>query len=500
MVIRLVALACLVSGSLLAAAFPMFFEPLDGRYTASSRGQTIEISERGWRISAAGSTSSLSLRWLGAGHGTMGAAEPAQGVTNYFEGPDAGNWRPGVTHCSKVQVIELYRNVDVAYYFHDERLEFDLRLRPGSDSGMPRFGLHGAAHPIVEAGGGLKFEADGRSHRFRAPSAYQIEDGVRVPVECRYRVDASQRVGFRLGEYDRRRELIIDPVLEVLTYLGGSGADQIQAIGADQAGNIVVAGITNSTNSPGMGAPAGSVSIFVTKLNSTGSAVLFTTIIGSSQTAITNVSEKVSSLAVDTDGSIYVTGETYAPNFPTSAGAWQQNSTGGFVTRLNNSGQVVYSTLLGPPTWGLTALRVRVLNGTAYLAGNVSSANFFGTSGVPKKRRRGPGFLRAGYCGRRLRARVRDGIWRLGPGSSQRHGARWQRQYRSHRNEYVAGPAGHWRRLALRSAGSQYRRRGDGAAESGRFDPGVVDMARHIIGNRNHGRVNDNRNSIGAIH
>jgi uncharacterized protein (TIGR03437 family) len=318
----------------------------------------------------------------GAGQGALRGTETAGGVTNYFEGSGA-RWRAGVPRFAAVRVHNLYRNVDVSYYFRDERLEFDLHLRPGADSRKPRFDLRGATHLALESSGSLTIDVDGNIFRFHTPLAYQVKDGKRTPVECRYQVDAKHGVGFLLGKYDRSRELIVDPVVEFLTYLGGSGIDQIQAIGVDQAGNVVVAGITNSTNFPGGGAPAGSVSIFVTKLNSTGSAALFTTILGARQTSVTSYFvESVSSLAVDSDGSIYVTGVTYSSNFPTSAGAWQQNSTGGFLTKLNSGGQLVYSTFLGPQTWGLTALRVRARNGTAYLAGNLSAAQFLGSSGA----------------------------------------------------------------------------------------------------------------------
>jgi hypothetical protein len=92
--------------------------------------------------------------------------------------------------------------------------------------------------------------------------------------------------------------------------------------------------------------------------------------------------DSVASLAVDSDGSIYVTGQTFSPNFPTSSGAWQTNGAGGFLTKLDPNGAIVYSTFLAPQAWGLTASRVRVLNGVAYLAGSVSAAEFLGTSGA----------------------------------------------------------------------------------------------------------------------
>ncbi|MEO7145135.1 MAG: SBBP repeat-containing protein, partial [Bryobacteraceae bacterium] len=382
MIGRLAVLACLVSGGLQAAALPMFFEPLGGNYVANSHGQNIAISQRSVRIAAVGAAVPMTLEWRGAGRGVLGGMESTGGVSHYFKGSDQAQWRTGIPHYSQVQVHGLYRHVDVSYHFQDQRLEFDIHMRPGSDSGAPRFELPGARRLVLEAGGGLAMEIDGRKYRLRVPLAYQERNGKREQVQCRYTLNARHIVGFRLGAYDRSRELIVDPVIEFLTYLGGSGADQIQVIAPDPAGNVVVAGITSSADFPGGGAPAGSVSIFVTKLDSTGSSVLFTAILGSTQTSVDFFADSVSSLAVDSDGSIYVAGVTRSSNFPTTSGAWQQNSAGGFLTRLDSGGKIIYSTFLGPRIWFLNPLRVRARNGTAYVAGNLSAAEFLGTSGA----------------------------------------------------------------------------------------------------------------------
>ena len=52
-----------------------------------------------------------------------------------------------------------------------------------------------------------------------------MKDGQRAPVEGRFALLAADAVGFALGDYDRSRELIIDPTLEYSTYLGGGGND-----------------------------------------------------------------------------------------------------------------------------------------------------------------------------------------------------------------------------------------------------------------------------------
>jgi hypothetical protein len=135
------------------------------------------------------------------------------------------------------------------------------------------------------------------------------------------------------------------------TLLGGSGTDTSTSIALDTAGNAYVSGITNSPNfptTPGAFQPAiGSLvffDVFVTKLNPTGSALVYSTYLGGSS------EDRGNAIAVDEYGSAYVTGGTFSTNFPTTPGAFKPaNPLGGgvFVTKLDPTGStLVYSTFL----------------------------------------------------------------------------------------------------------------------------------------------------------
>jgi urease beta subunit len=188
------------------------------------------------------------------------------------------------------------------------------------------------------------------------------------------------------------------------TYLGGSGydwestgeGDQVNGIALDGAGDAYVAGITSSNdfpvtsgafqttnNSGGFYYP---VTGFITKLNPTGSAVVYSTYLGGS------VLDGANAIAVDSDGHAYVTGSTQSNNFPTTAGAFQTTNKGdnAFVTKLNVSGSaLIYSTFLGGSQrpnggpGGAVALAIKLdTSGDAYVAGYSGSSNFPVTSGA----------------------------------------------------------------------------------------------------------------------
>src|SRR2546426_7456735 len=107
------------------------------------------------------------------------------------------------------------------------------------------------------------------------------------------------------------------------TYLGGSGFEQGIGIAVDSAGNAYVTGYTQSTDFPTTSGafqtyPRATAQVFVTKLNPTGSALVFSTYLGGSQAFNLGTG-----IAVDSAGNAYVTGYTNSANFPTTPGAYQ---------------------------------------------------------------------------------------------------------------------------------------------------------------------------------
>jgi hypothetical protein len=135
------------------------------------------------------------------------------------------------------------------------------------------------------------------------------------------------------------------------TYLGGTNNDEGFGIALDTAGNAYVTGPTFSTDFPTTAGAfqttfGGNRNAFVTKLNSTGSALVYSTYLGGS-----GEFDQGRDIAVDGDGSAYVTGETSSTDFPTTAGAVQptlSSSEDSFVTKLDPTGStLLYSTYLG---------------------------------------------------------------------------------------------------------------------------------------------------------
>jgi hypothetical protein len=177
------------------------------------------------------------------------------------------------------------------------------------------------------------------------------------------------------------------------TYLGGSGPDAGIGIAVDGAGNAYIVGNTCSTDFPTMdplqtayggGCPNANSSTgdaFVTKINPTGSALVYSTYLGGIGV------EGSLGIAVDSAGSAYVTGVTTSTNFPTTPGAFQTICNGGvngcsgvgdaFVAKLNPSGSALgYSTYLGGGEHDFGFAIAVDSAGNAYVTGETDSPDF----------------------------------------------------------------------------------------------------------------------------
>jgi FlgD Ig-like domain/Beta-propeller repeat/IPT/TIG domain len=170
------------------------------------------------------------------------------------------------------------------------------------------------------------------------------------------------------------------------TYLGGKGIDDCAGIAIDAAGNAYVTGVTygdQTNNFPTTAsafqrtAPGGLNDGFVTKLNSTGNALVYSTFLGGTN------GDQGEGIAVDSDGNAYVIGNTSSTDFPLES-AHQSTNLGGsaFVTKLNPGGTgLLYSSYLGKQVWFRTgnspgaAITVDAA-GNAYVIGSTSASDF----------------------------------------------------------------------------------------------------------------------------
>ncbi len=178
------------------------------------------------------------------------------------------------------------------------------------------------------------------------------------------------------------------------TYLGGSGEDYAFGVAVDGSGNAYVTGYISSTNfpvaSPFQASNAGGFDAYVTKVNASGNALVYSSYIGGSGneglTSNLGTSLQIAGgIAVDSAGAAYVTGFTDSTDFPVVA-AWQPHSAGGFdawVAKIApNGASKTYASYLGGAAEERGLGIAADASGGAYVTGFTYSANFPTTSGV----------------------------------------------------------------------------------------------------------------------
>ncbi|WP_285578846.1 SBBP repeat-containing protein [Actinoallomurus iriomotensis] len=308
------------------------------------------------------------------------------GRVNYLRGRDRAGWRTDIPTFGDVTERGVYPGVDLRWYGTRRGLEYDVAVAPGADPGQVRLAIDGLrGRPRLTGRGDLVMPTAVGDVLQRAPRAYQIIDGRSRPVAARFTLAGGEGVGFTVAAHDQRRPLVIDPGLVYSTYLGGTGFDESIGIALDSSGNAYVTGDTASTNFPISRAvqprSGGGTDAFVTKLDSTGTGLVYSTYLGGSG------DDDGVGIAVDSSGNAYVTGDTDSTNFPTTAGAFQTTSGGGvdeaFVTKLDRTGgALAYSSYLGGSDYDQGDAVVVDSSGNAYVSGLTYSDDFPTTTGA----------------------------------------------------------------------------------------------------------------------
>src|SRR5215208_4420544 len=305
---------------------PLSFVPNEGqtdeavRYYAQGAGYGFFFTKEGARLSFAdgeGGGHALALDFLGADPGaTLEAQKRLSGEVNYLVGDDPAKWQKGLSTHGELLYGGLWPGIDMAVRGEGGNLKYEFHMQPGSSVEDVRLGYRGAKGLSVGTGGELLVQTSLGVLKDAAPVSYQRIAGERVPVQSRYKLTGDGGYGFAVGAYDPRYPLVIDPGLDYSTFLGGSrGEDSFDIAVRD--GNAYVTGFTSTVNYPTTPGAYdrtynSSTDAFVTKLNASGSALVYSTFLGG-----TNHDEGLV-IAVDGTDRVYVTGVTRSIDYPTT--------------------------------------------------------------------------------------------------------------------------------------------------------------------------------------
>jgi len=354
------------------------------REAAAAEG---DESNRGPRPQAKseGPSHVVRMRFLGGDAPGPVGLDTLPGRSNYLVGSDPRRWHGGIPLYARVKYESLYPGVDAIFHQGDGRLEYDLVVAPGASPDVIRIGFEGTGRVRLDASGNLILPVGKGEVVQHAPVIYQETGGVRSMLAGRFVLRGRSEIGFSVsGTYDPARPLVIDPVLSYSTFLGGAASGTPLAMVVDGSGSVYFTGATDSVLPLGTALqplPGGDGDVFVTRMDPSGAAVIYSTYLGGSEF------DRGWAIALDGSGSAFVTGSTWSTDFPVvhafQAAMGSVPLPGGnrpsdaFVAKLSPDGSALdFSTYLGGSNEDFgTAIAVDA-SGRASVAGSTGSGDF----------------------------------------------------------------------------------------------------------------------------
>ncbi len=270
--------------------------------------------------------------------------KPKETYNNYYLGSDASKWHSHVPLYNYVLYRDLYQGIDMKVYQSNGALKYDFIVYPGHNAADIKMTYNGVDNIKIK-NGELIIETSIGTVIEKKPYAYQYLGDEKVVVPCSFKLNKnSVTFSFPKG-YNTAFELIIDPVLVFSTYTGSTSSNFGASAAFDSGGNGFAAGIAYgpgypttfgafdiSYNDPNIGAIEGGVDVSISKFNSTGTGLIYSTYLGGNQRDIPH------SLIVNSNDELIVFGSTSSGNFPTSPGAYDNLFNGGNM--FNPNGQL----------------------------------------------------------------------------------------------------------------------------------------------------------------
>lgn len=309
------------------------------------------------------------------------------GVANFIDLKAPDQSITGVATYDGLQYKGVYKGIDRVFYGTEGLLKNEFHVGPDGNPEDIIMQFNGVDFVEIGPDGELRLGTPLGVLTEAAPFTFEDRDGDGVysigdrEVDSSYELLGNFQVSFNVGEYDDDYTLVIDPVLQYSTYLGGTqevaitadpdtgdivpadplvvesgSSDAGLAIAVDVAGAAYVTGETRSNLFPGTvsqvedsEAENFSSKIFVTKLNPEGTGQVYSTYVGTGLGGAgeaTQGRDQANGIAVDLNGAVYVAGETESENF--GGGGTIGGSQDAFVFRLNPTGtRIDYSNLIG---------------------------------------------------------------------------------------------------------------------------------------------------------
>lgn len=263
---------------------------------------------------------------------------------NYFISQKSSSWCSHIYPSSAIYAKDVYDGISLRYYQRNGYLKYEFIAEPNADVTQIKLRYDGVKSVSVSSNTLIVKTAVSRVVEL-SPVAYQILDnGDTSYVDCKY-VLKGNVVSYAVGDYERNRTLVIDPVVVFSSYSGSVADNWGYTATYDSRGNLYGGGITFGIGYPTtlgayqvdycQGSESGTTDVSISKFDSSGQFLHYATYLGGSYSDIPH------SLYVNDNDELYIFGTTASSDFPVTPNA--------FDTSFNGGSSIVLSTSLRFP-------------------------------------------------------------------------------------------------------------------------------------------------------
>jgi hypothetical protein len=188
----------------------------EAKFVLRHESGTLLLTDQGAVLATHG-VERLRLRPIGANKVVRpeGIGKMAE-IANYFIGKPS-EWHANVPTYERIKYENIYPGIDWVFRTNEGRVKYDFLVAPGADPSQIEIEFSGATRLHLPASGDLVASQGSLEVHQHAPVLYQTIEGIRRAVTGQYVIRGASRVGFRIGAFERKQSLVIDPVL---TYSG----------------------------------------------------------------------------------------------------------------------------------------------------------------------------------------------------------------------------------------------------------------------------------------
>lgn len=278
------------------------------------------------------------LQFIGAEpHPTISGHHQRDDYLNFYLGKDPSKWASNVQQYGEIAYQGVYPGIDFRLYGQGGGMKYDFIVAPGADPDLIQLAYLGVEQLEVK-NHQLYITTSVNQIIEQKPYAYQLVDGKRKEVSCQFQLKEG-KLSFKLGrKYRKELPLIIDPLLVFASYSGSTGDNWGFTATYDADGNTYAGGIIFGSGYPttngayqtsfagGVGTIGLGTDISISKFNSNGTGILYSTYLGGSN------NEAPHSLVVNSQNELLVFGTTGSNDFPVTASSYSTQFLGGSPT------------------------------------------------------------------------------------------------------------------------------------------------------------------------